>query len=111
MIFFELNWNPKIDLQAEDRVHRLTQTKTVDIFKIVMIDTIDQRIIEAQERKDKIANGVIHDQNSINQMDTTGLNKAISGEMNEMPEKEPTFKQLLRADIKYDKDSYSQMNH
>ncbi|EAY02446.1 SNF2 family N-terminal domain containing protein [Trichomonas vaginalis G3] len=111
VVFFELNWNPAIDLQAEDRVHRIGQKKQVRIYSIVMEGTIDERIENSQKRKKMIMDSVIHDQKELGDLDTTGLNQNITGEMTEAPEKPMSFKELINSDIKYDKDAYNQMDN
>lgn len=110
VIFFELNWNPATDIQAEDRVHRIGQKKQVKIFSIIMEGTIDERIEKSQKRKRMIMDSVIHDQKDLGDLDTTGLNQNIVGEMNEQPDKPLTFKQKIMEEISYDKDVYDQMD-
>jgi len=47
-------WNPAAEEQAIDRVHRLGQTKDVEVIRIVAADTVESRIIEIQNRKKEI---------------------------------------------------------
>jgi helicase SWR1 len=35
VIFYDSDWNPAMDLQAQDRCHRIGQTKEVHIYRLV----------------------------------------------------------------------------
>lgn len=50
-ILHDLDFNPFNDLQAEDRCHRIGQTKPVTIIKMVTKATVDEDIYQMQERK------------------------------------------------------------
>lgn len=50
-ILHDLDFNPMNDLQAEDRCHRIGQTKPVKVIKLVTKDTVDADIYKMQERK------------------------------------------------------------
>lgn len=45
--------------QAIDRVHRLNQTKDVKIYKMIIQETVEQRILDLQNRKRELANATI----------------------------------------------------
>ncbi|KAI0054871.1 hypothetical protein BV25DRAFT_1922293 [Artomyces pyxidatus] len=49
-------WNPALEEQAFDRVHRVGQTKDVNLYKLVVDGTVEERIINLQERKRAVAN-------------------------------------------------------
>ncbi|NJM14267.1 MAG: SWF/SNF helicase family protein [Bacteroidales bacterium] len=44
-------WNPAVENQAIDRAHRIGQTKKVFAYRMVCKDTIEEKIIQLQERK------------------------------------------------------------
>jgi len=48
-------WNPAIEDQALDRVHRIGQTKPVTIHLIEVEDTVEQKVRKLQEKKRRIA--------------------------------------------------------
>jgi SWI/SNF-related matrix-associated actin-dependent regulator 1 of chromatin subfamily A len=60
-ILHDLDFNPFNDLQAEDRCHRIGQTKPVTVFKMVTQDTVDSAIHDMQEQKKKMNAAIIGD--------------------------------------------------
>lgn len=48
----DLWWNSAVDAQAMDRVHRIGQRNPVNVIRYVCADSIEQSILEMQERKD-----------------------------------------------------------
>lgn len=48
-------WNPAVEKQAMDRVHRIGQTKEVRIVRIIARNSIEERILELQEKKKRMA--------------------------------------------------------
>lgn len=44
-------WNPALENQAIDRVHRIGQTKDVEVHRIFIKNTVEDRILELQHRK------------------------------------------------------------
>jgi TATA-binding protein-associated factor len=45
VIFLEHDWNPMRDLQAMDRAHRLGQTRTVNVYRLILRSTIEESIM------------------------------------------------------------------
>uniref|UniRef100_A0A8C7DLJ3 Proliferation-associated SNF2-like protein n=1 Tax=Oncorhynchus kisutch TaxID=8019 RepID=A0A8C7DLJ3_ONCKI len=60
VIIFDSDWNPQADLQAQDRCHRIGQTKPVVVYRLVTANTIDQKILERASAKRKLEKMVIH---------------------------------------------------
>ncbi|KAJ7976573.1 DNA/RNA helicase protein [Quillaja saponaria] len=52
---FEPWWNPAIEEQAMDRVHRIGQKEDVKIIRLIAQNSIEERILELQEKKKKLA--------------------------------------------------------
>ena len=48
-------WNPAVEDQAADRAHRIGQTKSVIVYKMVTKDTVEERILVLQDRKRQLA--------------------------------------------------------
>jgi superfamily II DNA or RNA helicase len=59
VVILEPFWNPFVEEQAIDRVHRLNQTEDVVVYKMTIKDTVEAGILELQERKRKLANETI----------------------------------------------------
>lgn len=51
VIIHDMDFNPQMDRQAEDRCHRIGQIKPVTIFRLVTKDTVDENIYEIARRK------------------------------------------------------------
>ncbi|KAJ6797573.1 putative SWI/SNF-related matrix-associated actin-dependent regulator of chromatin subfamily A member 3-like 1 [Iris pallida] len=51
-------WNPAIEEQAMDRVHRIGQREEVRVVRLVVKDSVEERILALQEKKKKLAGGV-----------------------------------------------------
>ncbi|EPY51093.1 ATP-dependent DNA helicase Rhp16b [Schizosaccharomyces cryophilus OY26] len=61
VILSDVWWNPAIEDQAIDRVHRIGQTKDVFVYKLVVANSIEERIVALQEEKRLIAKGALGD--------------------------------------------------
>ena len=51
VIHFDRWWNPAVETQAEDRVHRIGQTRPVEVFAYLCADTVEERIAKILEEK------------------------------------------------------------
>ncbi|CAN3367008.1 ATP-dependent helicase Fun30p [Diutina catenulata] len=51
VIIFDQSFNPHDDKQAEDRAHRVGQTKEVTVYKLITNDSIEQNILHLAENK------------------------------------------------------------
>ncbi len=51
VIIFDSDWNPMMDLQAQDRAHRIGQTKEVRVLRLICSGTIEVQILERANRK------------------------------------------------------------
>ncbi|WP_298214107.1 DEAD/DEAH box helicase [Acidocella sp.] len=55
VIHYDPWWNPAVEAQASDRAHRIGQTKSVFVYKLIASDTVEERILELQQRKAELA--------------------------------------------------------
>lgn len=61
VILHDLDFNPENDRQAEDRCHRIGQTRPVHVYKLVADGTVDSDIFEMGERKRQLSSAVLSD--------------------------------------------------
>ncbi len=59
VFLFDPWWNTAVEQQAIDRTHRIGQTKNVFAYKIICKDTIEEKIIQLQQKKKKLAGELI----------------------------------------------------
>jgi SNF2 family DNA or RNA helicase len=65
VIHYDPWWNPAVENQATDRAHRIGQDKAVFVFKLIAAGTIEERMIELQDKKRAIAESIYGDEESI----------------------------------------------
>ena len=51
VIFYDSDWNPTIDAQAQDRAHRIGQTREVHIYRLVSESTVEENILRKANQK------------------------------------------------------------
>ena len=52
VIIYDSDWNPAMDAQAQDRAHRIGQTRDVHIYRLICEKTIEENILrKAQQKK------------------------------------------------------------
>eukprot|EP00879_Flechtneria_rotunda_P012304 GHRR01012851.1.p1 GENE.GHRR01012851.1~~GHRR01012851.1.p1 ORF type:complete len:597 (+),score=210.52 GHRR01012851.1:462-2252(+) len=66
VVIFDSDWNPQNDLQAMSRAHRIGQTETVNIYRLVTSGSVEEEILERAKRK------MVLDHLVIQRMDTSG---------------------------------------
>ena len=59
VIHLDMWWNPQVENQATDRAHRIGQKNVVEVIKLVAKGTIEERIIELQNKKRKLSEKII----------------------------------------------------
>lgn len=59
VIIFDSDWNPHQDLQAQDRAHRIGQTKEVRIFRLITANSVEETILARAQYKLDIDGKVI----------------------------------------------------
>ena len=87
VIHLDLWWNPQAENQATDRVHRIGQTNTVEVIHLITKGTIEEKILELQNKKrilsDKLIDGEIRDKNIISELTKEDIEKLLSYENKE----------------------------
>jgi SNF2 family DNA or RNA helicase len=54
-------WNPASEAQAVDRAHRIGQDKTVIVYRLVAVGTIEEKVMELKARKQALFSRVVDD--------------------------------------------------
>jgi len=52
-------WNPAVEQQATDRAHRIGQVKPVFVYRLVAENTVEEKVVELQEKKKELFNSVV----------------------------------------------------
>lgn len=65
-------WNPAVEQQAIDRTHRIGQTKNIFAYRMICKDTVEDKILQLQEKKRMLAADLI--------TDDTGFVKSLTRE-------------------------------
>ena len=58
-------WNVAVENQATDRAHRIGQTHNVEVLKLIVEDSVEQRVIELQNKKQELIDALISDDTSL----------------------------------------------
>jgi len=59
VIIYDPWWNPAVEDQATDRTHRIGQTRKVLAMKLVVKDSVEEKILKLQERKQRIFRNLV----------------------------------------------------
>ena len=54
-------WNPAAEAQAVDRAHRIGQTRTVMVYRLIAAGTIEEKVMALQHRKARLFRAVMDD--------------------------------------------------
>jgi SNF2 family DNA or RNA helicase len=59
VIHYDPWWNPAVETQATDRAHRIGQLQPVFVYKLIVAGSVEERIVEMQQRKADIASAIL----------------------------------------------------
>ncbi len=59
VIIFDPWWNPAVEAQAIDRSHRIGQTRNVFVYRMVVKDTIEEKMLALQQQKKELVESLI----------------------------------------------------
>ena len=63
VIHYDPWWNLAVQNQATDRAHRIGQKNVVNVYKLVMKDTIEENILKLQDKKRELADQILNGDN------------------------------------------------
>ncbi|MEN2495798.1 MAG: hypothetical protein MHMPM18_000389 [Marteilia pararefringens] len=78
VIFYDSDWNPCMDLQAQDRCHRFGQTKPIAVYRLISKNTYDERMFNATIGKYRLSRAILMESDKGNASllsDRTNLNE------------------------------------
>ena len=82
VIHLDLWWNPQVENQATDRAHRIGQKNTVEVIKLICKGTIEEKILELQNKKKILADALIEgedrDKNLISKLSADDIKDLLS---------------------------------
>ena len=61
VIHFDPWWNPAVENQATDRAYRIGQDKPVFVYKLIMADSIEQKVFTMQQQKQALVDALFND--------------------------------------------------
>ena len=61
VIFYDTDWNPAMDKQAQDRCHRIGQTRQVHIYRLISEYTIEENILRRSIQKRQLDDMVLQE--------------------------------------------------
>ena len=86
VIHYDPWWNPAVENQASDRAHRIGQTKSVFVYKMIAVDTVEERILELQQRKAELASIAFSEAGSGIAFDLDDINFLFGGDQEKRAE-------------------------
>ncbi|KAI9695210.1 MAG: hypothetical protein M1820_008846 [Bogoriella megaspora] len=86
VVILEPFWNPFVEEQAIDRVHRLNQTVDVHIYRLTIASTVEERILALQEKKRELANAAIEGGKAVAKLSMKDIMNLFSHDAEHRPE-------------------------
>ncbi|XP_006896583.1 PREDICTED: helicase SRCAP-like [Elephantulus edwardii] len=86
VVFYDSDWNPTMDAQAQDRCHRIGQTRDVHIYRLISERTVEENILKKANQKRMLGDMAIEGGN----FTTAYFKQQTIRELFEMPLEEPS---------------------
>ncbi|HOH46548.1 MAG TPA: C-terminal helicase domain-containing protein, partial [Candidatus Cloacimonadota bacterium] len=61
VILFDPWWNPMVEAQAIDRAHRIGQVNKVNVFRLITLGTVEEKIMKLQQGKRELFSSIIEE--------------------------------------------------
>ncbi|EDM17272.1 rCG39385, isoform CRA_a [Rattus norvegicus] len=85
VVFYDSDWNPTMDAQAQDRCHRIGQTRDVHIYRLISERTVEENILKKANQKRMLGDMAIEGGN----FTTAYFKQQTIRELFDMPLEEP----------------------
>lgn len=108
VIFYDSDWNPTMDAQAQDRCHRIGQTRDVHIYRLVSEKTIEENILKKANQKRLLGDLAIEGGNfttayfkssTIQDLFSVDQNEDASARMSELVERDRERREHLQQNL------------
>jgi superfamily II DNA or RNA helicase len=73
-------WNPAVEAQATDRAHRIGQARRVTVYRLVTKDTIEEKIVELHEKKQRLARSLLDGGEGATKLDADDLMRLLGAD-------------------------------
>lgn len=71
-------WNPQAENQATDRAHRIGQTKPVTVLRLIMKDTVEEKVLKLQDQKKDIYNEIVENNGGVSSLSDDDISFILS---------------------------------
>lgn len=78
VVIFDSDWNPEIDRQAEDRAHRIGQTRPVTVYRLIALCTVDEDINRVAAAKRSRNDALMRDDQTGDRSEDAGAHSAVA---------------------------------
>jgi len=79
VVLFDPWWNPAVENQAIDRTHRIGQTRKVMAYRLLIKDSIEEKIRALQKQKSSLANDVLGEEKFSQSLSLDDLRYLLEG--------------------------------
>jgi SNF2 family DNA or RNA helicase len=79
VVLFDPWWNPAVENQAIDRTHRIGQTRKVIAYRLLIKDSIEEKIRMLQKQKSSLANDVLGEEKFSKSLSLDDLRYLLAG--------------------------------
>jgi superfamily II DNA or RNA helicase len=80
VVLFDPWWNPAVEAQAIDRTHRIGQKQTVFAYRLLIKDSIEEKIRLLQKKKGNLANDILGEENFAQALTLNDFHFLLGGE-------------------------------
>lgn len=72
-------WNPAVEDQASDRVHRIGQTRPVTVYRLVVKNSIEEQIVNLHKEKRDLAQSLLAGSDTAGKINSDDLLALLKG--------------------------------